>query len=154
VTVDFNNSRLGITFEYYRELKPFYFELVVNFRYLNSNLNIFNFAATPAVAYSSQFDKINFWLTNSLIGRFYTNDQYAQAKILYRLSTAIGIWSFLAFFIGIFTKEVVGLETALLCQFTYLSLFFFKDTLELPFFALKGLIYSTGYNLPLADMNF
>jgi hypothetical protein len=89
-----------------------------------------------------------------MIGRFYTHQEYAQAEILFHLSTAIGIWSFLTFFIGIFTKEIVGLEIVLLCQFTYLSLFFFKDTLELPFFALKGLIYSTGYNLPLADMNF
>lgn len=43
---------------------------------------------------------------------------------------------------------------AMLCQFTYLSLFFFRNSLDLPFFALKGLIYSAGYNLPLSDMNF
>lgn len=54
--------------------------------------------------------------------------------------------SFFAFIIGIFTKEVIGLEMVMLCQFVYISLFYFKGTLELPFFALKSLIYSTGYN--------
>ena len=43
---------------------------------------------------------------------------------------------------------------AMLCQFTYLSLFFYQGTLELPFLALKGLLYSTGYNLQLADTNY
>jgi hypothetical protein len=70
------------------------------------------------------------------------------------LATGIGILSFVAFLIGIFTKEVVGLEMAMLCQFTYLSLFFFQGTLELPFFALKGLSFAAGYNMPLADMDF
>lgn len=74
--------------------------------------------------------------------------------MLFSVSTFIGIMSFVSFLIGIFTKEVVGLEMAILCQLTYLSLFFFQGTLELPFFALKGLVYSTGYNLPLADLKF
>ena len=89
-----------------------------------------------------------------MIGRFYTEDQYASASLLHSLSTAIGILSFVAFVVGIFTKEVVGLEMAMLCQFAYLSLFFFQGTLELPLFALKGLLYSTGYNLPLADLPY
>jgi len=36
---------------------------------------------------------------------------------------------------------------AMLTQFTYISLFYFDGTLELPLFALKSLVYSTGYNL-------
>ena len=62
--------------------------------------------------------------------------------------------SFVAFAIGVFTKEVVGLEMAMLCQFVYLSLFSFQGTLELPLFALKGLLYSTGYNLPATDLHY
>ena len=89
-----------------------------------------------------------------MIGQFYTEEQYSQASMLHSVAQAVGIMSFLAFAIGIFTKEVVGLEMAMLCQFTYLSLFFYQGTLELPFFALKGLLYSTGYNLPLADTNY
>lgn len=89
-----------------------------------------------------------------MIGQFYTEEQYAQASALYKVALAVGILSFIAFVIGIFTKEVVGLEMAMLCQFAYLSLFYYQGTLELPLFALKGLLYSTGYNLPLADLNY
>jgi hypothetical protein len=64
-----------------------------------------------------------------MIGGFYNQYQYDQAEMLHSMSTAIGIMSFLAFLIGIFSKEVVGLEMAMLCQFTYLSLFFFQGTL-------------------------
>jgi hypothetical protein len=126
-------------------------ELYVDFGYLKTTLALSNFATTPD---SNHLFQVNSYQPQTMIGQFYTQDQYAQAEMLHSLSTAIGIMSFLAFVIGIFTKEVVGLEMAMLCQFTYLSLFFFQGTLELPFFALKGLQYSTGYNLPLADMNF
>jgi hypothetical protein len=126
-------------------------ELYVDFGYLKSTLALPHFTTTPD---SSHLFTVASYQPNSLIGQFYTEDQYAQASMSHSLSTGIGILSFVAFLVGIFTKEVVGLEMAMLCQFTYLSLFFFRDTLELPFFALKGLSFATGYNLPLADMDF
>ena len=51
-----------------------------------------------------------------------------------------------AFFIGIFTKELVGLEMVMLCQFTYLSLFYFEGILQLPYYSLSALELSTGFN--------
>ena len=151
VTVDSSNSKVSATFTYDRDIKQSHMELYVDFGYLKTTLALPNFATTPD---SNHLFQVNSYQSQSMIGQFYTQDQYDQAEMLHSLSTAIGIMSFLAFVVGIFTKEVVGLEMAMLCQFTYLSLFFFQGTLELPFFALKGLQYSTGYNLPLADMNF
>lgn len=43
---------------------------------------------------------------------------------------------------------------AMLCQFAYISLFYYEGILELPLFALKSLVFSTGYNLPLADTTY
>ncbi len=140
-----------MTFSYDRDIKQSDMELYVDFLYLKSTLALPHFATTPD---SSHLFTVASYQPSSLIGQFYTKDQYAQASMLHSLSTGIGILSFVAFLVGIFTKEVVGLEMAMLCQFTYLSLFFFRDTLELPFFALKGLSFATGYNLPLADMDF
>ncbi len=42
----------------------------------------------------------------------------------------------------------------MLCQFVYISLFYFEGTLELPLFALKSLLYSTGYNIPWTEVNY
>ncbi len=151
VSVDANNSQVSVTFSYDRDIKQSDMELYVDFVYLKSTLALPHFATTPD---SNHLFTVASYQPNSLIGQFYTEEQYAQASMLHSLATGIGILSFVAFLVGIFTKEVVGLEMAMLCQFTYLSLFFFQGTLELPFFALKGLSFATGYNLPLADMNF
>ena len=61
-----------------------------------------------------------------MIGQFYTDEQYSQANTLNKLSLAIGLMSFFALVIGIFTKELVGLEMVMLCQFAYISLFYFE----------------------------
>ena len=42
----------------------------------------------------------------------------------------------------------------MLCQFTYISLFYFDGTLQLPLFALKSLVFSTGYNLQWSDLSY
>jgi hypothetical protein len=44
-----------------------------------------------------------------MIGQYYTEEQYSQAILIHKLAMTISILSFLAFVIGIFTKEVVGL---------------------------------------------
>lgn len=64
-----------------------------------------------------------------MIGQFYTDEQYSLAITLNKLSVAIGLMSFFAFIIGLFTKELVGLEMAMLCQFAYISLFYFEGIL-------------------------
>ena len=151
VTVDPSNSKVSVTFSYDRNIRESGMELYLDFQYLKSTLALPHFTTTPD---SDHVFQISSFQPQSKLGQFYTEEQYSQASILNKVATVIGIMSFLAFLIGIFTKEVVGLEMAMLCQFTYISLFFFQDTLELPFFALKGLVYSTGYNLPLADLNY
>ena len=151
MTVDASNSKVSVTFSYDRDIKESDMELYVDFQYLKSTLALPQFTTTPD---SNHLFQVSSYQPQSMIGQFYTEDQYSQASMLHSLATAISIMSFLAFVIGIFTKEVVGLEMVMLCQFTYISLFFFQGTLELPFFALKGLAYSTGYNLPLADLNY
>ena len=97
-------------------------ELYIDFGYLKSTLALPNFATTPD---SNYFFKVNSYKPQTMIGQFYTQEQYNQAEMLHSMSTAVGVMSFLAFLIGIFSKEVVGLEMAMLCQFTYLSLLFF-----------------------------
>ncbi len=150
VTVDSTNSKVGFTFSYDRDIKQSHMELYIDFGYLKNTLALSNFATTPD---SNHLFQVSSYNPQSMIGKFYTQEQYAQAEMLHTISTVIGIMSFSAFVIGIFTKEVAGLEMAMLCQFTYFSLFY-QDTLELPFFAMKGLVYSTGYNLRLANMNY
>jgi hypothetical protein len=49
--------------------------------------------------------------------------------------------------VGIFTKEVVGLEMAMLCQFAYTSLFYYEGTMQLPYYAMRSLCFATGYNI-------
>lgn len=151
VSVDASSSQVSVTFTYDKDIKHSHMELYVDFAYLKSTLSLANFATTPD---SDHLLLVSSYRPQSMIGHFYTEEQYSQASMLHNVALAVGILSSLAFLVGIFTKEVVGLEMAMLCQFTYLSLFFFRGTLELPFFALKGLLYSTGYNLPLADTDY
>jgi hypothetical protein len=86
-----------------------------------------------------------------MIGHFYTEEQYALASTLNKLALTVAWLSFVAFLIGIFTKELVGLEMVMLCQFVYLSLFYYQGILELPLFSLRSLLYSTGYNIPWSE---
>ena len=151
VTVDPANSQVSLTFSYDRNIRESDMELYLDVQYLKSSLGLLHFDTTPDSDHVFQISSVQ---PLSNLGEFYTEEQYSQAVMLNKIATVIGIMSFLAFLIGIFTKEVAGLEMAMLCQFTYLSLFFCQGTLPLPFFALKGLQYSTGYNLPLADMNY
>ena len=151
VSIDPVNSQVSLTFSYDHNIRESDMELYLDFQYLRSSLGLPHFDTTPD---SDHVFQISSFQPLSTLGEFYTEEQYAQAVKLNKIATIIGIMSFLAFLIGIFTKEVIGLEMAMLCQFTYLSLFFFQGTLPLSFFALKGLQYSTGYNLPLADMNY
>ena len=151
VTVDSANSQVSVTFSYDRDIRESDMELYLDFQYLKSTLGLAFFDTTPDSEYVFMIASVQ---PHSTLGQFYTEEQYAKAVILNKVANIVGIMSFLAFLIGIFTKEVAGLEMAMLCQFAYLSLFFIQDTLPLPFFALKGLGYSTGYNLPLSDMNY
>ena len=151
VSVDAANSKVSVTFTHDKDIKQSNIDLFIDFTYLKSTLSLPNFVTTPD---SDLTYHVASYRSQSMIGQFYTEEQYSQASMLHSVAQAVGIMSFLAFVISIFTKEVVGLEMAMLCQFTYLSLFFYQGTLELPFFALKGLLYSTGYNLPLADTNY
>jgi hypothetical protein len=151
VTVDSNNSKVSITFSYEKNIRESDMGLTLDVQYLKASLGLPYFATTPD---SEHVFQLSSFQPQSKLGQFYTDEQYQQAIFLNKVATAIGILSFLAFLIGIFTKEVAGLEMAMLCQFAYISLFFFEGSLQLPFFALKGLGYSTGYNLPLSDMNF
>jgi hypothetical protein len=151
VTVDSNNSKVSVTFSYDKNIRDSDMGLTLDVQYLKTSLGLPYFTTTPDSEHVFQLASFQ---PQSKLGQFYTNEQYSQALFLNKVATAIGILSFLAFLIGIFTKEVAGIEMAMLCQFAYISLFFFEGPLQLPFFALKGLSYSTGYNLPLSDMNF
>jgi hypothetical protein len=144
VEVDAAQSTVTVTMNYEADLKNSDLELFIDFTYLRTSLGLPHFDTTQD---SDKVYAVSSYRSNSMIGQFYTQDQYASANLLNKLSLAIGLMSFFAFLIGIFTKEVVGLEMAMLCQFVYLSLFYFEGTIELPFFALKSLVYSTGYNI-------
>lgn len=44
-----------------------------------------------------------------MIGKFYTENEYSTASTINKISLMIGIMSFVAFLIGLFSKELVGL---------------------------------------------
>jgi hypothetical protein len=132
VEVDADQSTVTVTMNYEADLKNSDLELFIDFTYLRTSLGLPHFDTTQD---SDKVYTVSSYRSNSMIGQFYTQDQYASANLLNKLSLAIGLMSFFAFLIGIFTKEVVGLEMTMLCQFVYISLFYFEGTLELPFFA-------------------
>ncbi len=47
---------------------------------------------------------VSSYLADSMIGRFYTQDEYAQGKKIYYGGLAIAIFSLIAAIVGIFTK--------------------------------------------------
>ena len=99
-------SEVSITFTYDHDITQSDIELMVNFTYLRSTLNIPNFATTPD---SEKLIKVSSYRPDSMIGKFYTDDEYSLASTLNKLSLMIGLSSFVAFVIGVFSKELIGL---------------------------------------------
>jgi len=79
---------------------------MVNFTYLRSSLNIPNFSTTPD---SDKLIKVSSYRPESMIGKFYTDQEYSLASTLNKVALLIGILSFVAFVIGLCSKELVGL---------------------------------------------
>ncbi len=76
-----------------------------------------------------------------------------MAKTVYGWSAALAVGSILIMVFGIFGKELVGLDQAILCQHVFFLLLFDRGKLTLPLLALSGLRYSTGVhfeNSPIA----
>jgi hypothetical protein len=122
VSVNALMSEVSITFSYEQDIRQSDIQMMVNFTYLRSSLNIPNFATTLD---SDKLIRVSSYHEESMIGKFYTEDEYSMASNLNKLALMIGLMSFVAFIIGIFSKELVGLEMAMLCQFAYISLFYF-----------------------------
>jgi len=79
---------------------------MVNFTYLRSSLNIPNFSTTPD---SDKLIKVSSYRPESMIGKFYTDQEYSLASTLNKVALMIGILSFVAFVIGLCSKELIGL---------------------------------------------
>lgn len=133
------------TVEYFTNVNNDEFQLKVDIEYLKTNHNSLYFNYTPSE--SVQKVSLKEYEPETLLGIYYTDDQYSTAEMIYFSAFAVSILSFISFIVGIFTKEVVGLEMAMLCQFTYLSLLYYEGTLQLPYYALKSLVYSNGFNI-------
>jgi hypothetical protein len=82
-----------------------------------------------------------------LVGKYFTNQEYLVAKLVYYLSIALSIFSLIALLIGLFTLELAGLELCLLNQSIFVQLFAFKNKLPLPLLALQGLKYTMGIQM-------
>ena len=67
-----------------------------------------------------------------------------MAKTVYGWSAALALASLFVMVFGIFGKELVGLDQAILCQHVFILVLFYKGKLTLPLLALSGLRYSTG----------
>ncbi len=106
IAFDASQSQVSVTFMYEKEIKNSEIELFIDFTYLKSSLNILNFVTTQD---SQKVILVSSYRSNSMIGQYYTEDQYSLASTLNKLALIVALLSFLAFIVGIFTKELVGL---------------------------------------------
>lgn len=138
VFIDSASQLITFNIDHKADISNLSMTLLINTAALSSN-PMFQYVASTS--YSFQPNQI---LTYGRLGQPEPEDSLSLSKMMHNWSNFLAIVSLVIMAMGMFGKELVALEQAILCQSVYLLLSFYEGQLTLPMVTLNGLRYSSG----------
>lgn len=117
-------------------------DLTLTLNPMNSGFSVFSSLPQSQIQLNLQSD-------NNLLINLYSDEYYSLAKTVHTFAQILGIVCFVMAIIGtLFGNMMISLETGFIFQMAYFSVLT-AGPLNPMFYALSGLKYSIGYNMPL-----
>lgn len=138
--IAFQNGHLVIKLSYSANINNKNLTFQLDLAQLSAFLPIFQLLSNISV--SVMLSQTN---PNSLLGVYHSSTEVLLGQLTSYICLFLSIGGILLFLLGIFARELAGIEFVLVCQYGYISLIWFKGFISLPEFCFQSLKLSTGY---------